>query len=185
MLMAMQTHQELWDQVEEIEKWLKSNTAIDDARVRYIVLDMMLWLSHEGALQGKGWQWVLSHSRIHLASKRSWQTVTRKVRGQVGTCYEYEVQIRELSLPRNDNGRLADGVLADLERGYGLKRKQISRILRRASVGPAAVSPERARSHCLGRPQKRGESNPKWHFVVPPPLPDPDRNQLMLPSPGP
>lgn len=175
-------HQELWDQVEAIESWLKEYTQIDPSRVRLSVLDVMLWLAEEAELQGKSWRWTLEHSRVHLTSKKCWQSATRKVRGRVGSSYAKEEELRSLDLPRNENGRLADGVLADLEKRYGLSGKYISRILRRASVGPAEVSPERARSHCLGRPQKRGQSNPKWNFIVPPTLPGPNKDQLSLPS---
>ncbi len=170
------TYQELKDQVEVIESWLKEHTQIDPLRVRLSVLDVMLWLAGEAELQGKNWRWTLEHSRVHLASKQSWQLATRKVRGRVSAHYVQEEELRSLDLPRNENGRIAHGVLVRLEKEYGLSAKHISRILRRASVGPAEVSPERARSHCLGRPQKRGQSNPKWHFIVPPPLPGPNKN---------
>lgn len=180
--MMSTAYQELRDQVEVIESWLRKHTQMDPSRVRLSVLGVMLWLAKEAELQGKSWWWTLEHSRVHLASKQCWQLATRKVRGRVRADCAQEEELRSLDLPRNDNSRLAHRVLLDLERGYGLSAKHISRILRRASVGPAEVSPERARSHCLGRPQKRGQSNPKWNFIVPPPLSGPNKDQLMLPS---
>ena len=176
------THQDLKDQIEMIESWLGEHTQIDLSRVRLSVLDVMLWLAKEAEFQGKSWRWTLEHSRVHLASKQCWQSATRKVRGRVSSNYAQEEELRSLDLSRSENGRIAHGVLVRLEKEYGLSAKYISRILRRSSVGPAEVSPERVRSHCLGRPQKRGQSNPKWNFIVPPPLPGPNKDQLTLPS---
>lgn len=181
--MPMPTHEEFQGQIKMIETWLKVHTQIARS-ISQSVFGVMLWLSKEAELQGKSWRWTLEHSRIHLASKQCWQSADRKVRGRVGTNYAAEAALRSLKddLPRHVSGRLANGVLADLERGYGLKEKRISWILRHTSAGSAEVSPERVRSHCLGRPQKRGESNPKWHFIVPPPLPGSNKDQLTIPS---
>lgn len=174
--------QELRDQVEVIESWLKEYTQIDPSRVCLSVLDVMLWLAREAELQGKSWRWTLEHSRVHLASRRNWSTRTHRNparRSAKNAAIAAEIQ----ALPLLPASKGSPGCIdSDLARGYGLSNTTVGNMLRRRNVRSDEISPERARSHCLGRPQKRGQSNPKWHFIVPPPLPGPNKDQLRLPS---
>jgi len=169
-------------QVKAIRTWIEDNTALD-RKIESSILPMMLWLSREAELQSKDWLWVLEKSRVHLASSQKWQTRVRKTRGVVPKNAAIIKEIQALPLLPASSGRPGN-VLKDLARGYGMKASAIDKILRRKPRGDDRVSPERARSLCLGRPQARGQKNPKWHFVVPPPLPGLDGRQLELPSCG-
>jgi hypothetical protein len=146
----------------------------------------MLWLAKEDELQGKSWRWTLEHSRVHLASKKWWQSrIHRNPPRRSAKNAAIAAEIQALPLLPASMGSPGN-IDADLARGYGLSKTTIGNMLRcAASSGSVEVSPERVRSHCLGRPQKRGQSNPKWHFIVPPPLPSPNKDQLRLPSVGP